>query len=302
MTNPILVTSARRRMRSLRTILIFTLYTAALLGLSWRVLSRFGAKTIELTAMRAGIDGYIMLVVMQFLLIVLVAPAMTSGAISGERERQTLDLLLVTGTGSLRIALGKLLESFLFLALLIVSSAPFLAVVLLGGGVSILDIAWSLLFLLTAAFAALSVGLFCSALFKRAATSAVAAYLVIFGIGVATLMPIAAGVSETFQKFADDPGLTASLTAAGALALMSKALLISPAIGLFSLLTAQTELMRTTFRGYVPYGGTWYALLEKLGFAHVAHINMAIMLTASLVLIALSALLVRPRAIRRRKK
>ena len=42
---------------------------------------------------------------------------MTAGSISGKRERQTLDLLLVTNTGPVKLVLGKLLESFSFLAL-----------------------------------------------------------------------------------------------------------------------------------------------------------------------------------------
>ena len=40
------------------------------------------------------------MVMLQFGMLVLVAPAMTAGSISGERERQTLDLLLVTDTGT----------------------------------------------------------------------------------------------------------------------------------------------------------------------------------------------------------
>lgn len=54
------------------------------------------------------------MIMLQFGMLVLVAPAMTAGSISGERERQTLDLLLVTNTGPVKLVLGKLLESFSF--------------------------------------------------------------------------------------------------------------------------------------------------------------------------------------------
>ncbi len=303
MTNPILVSSARRRMRSVRTSLIFTVYATALMALAAFSIRTFRFQNIALTTMRSGIDCYIMLALMQFLLIVLVAPAMTAGAISGERERQTLDLMLVTDTGSLRIVIGKFLEGFLFLALLILSSAPFMAVVLLSGGIGALEIAKSLLFLLVCAFAALSVGLFASALFKRTATSTVVAYLAIFAIGALTLLPLLSSVSPTFQKYADDPALVQSMTAAVAFSLLPKVLLVSPAIGLFSLLTSETELMRSTFRNVVPrYSGTYYVILEKLGFERVAMVNMGIMLALALALILISALLVRPRVNRRRKK
>ena len=49
---------------------------------------------------------------------------MTSASIAGERERQTLDLLLVTNTGSFRIIAGKVMESFAVLALLILCGLP----------------------------------------------------------------------------------------------------------------------------------------------------------------------------------
>ena len=125
MNNPILSFSAIRRMRSARTPLLITLYSLLLALLAYfTVYGRFMGATVTLGDMRLSVDGYAYMIMLQFALLVLVAHAMTAGSISGERERQTLDLLLVTNTGAVKLVLGKLLESFSFLALLVMCSMP----------------------------------------------------------------------------------------------------------------------------------------------------------------------------------
>lgn len=97
--NPILASSARRRMRSWKTPLILLLFGAALLGIAFvTALMPLMGESMTISSARNGLDSYIVLVCAEFALIVLVAPAMTAGSIAGERERQTLEMLLVTNT------------------------------------------------------------------------------------------------------------------------------------------------------------------------------------------------------------
>ena len=107
MINPILAPSARRRMRSIRTPILITLYGAMIfaagLGMAF---GAFASSTLSIFAMREGMTAYAAMLVIQFAMILLITPAMTAGSIAGERERQTLDMLLVTNTGSLRIVAG----------------------------------------------------------------------------------------------------------------------------------------------------------------------------------------------------
>ena len=117
MLNPILAFSATRRMRSFRTMLIVIAYLAVMLALVLVILGPFLSDQVYLSSLGRSPSAYLFLVAVQFGLLILIAPAMTSGSIAGERERQTLDLLLVTNTGSFRIMLGKALESFAVLAL-----------------------------------------------------------------------------------------------------------------------------------------------------------------------------------------
>lgn len=64
---------------------------------------------------------------MEFILLMFIVPAVTASAISGERERQTLDLMLTTRMSAGQIVTGKLLSALSTLFLLILSSFPAVA-------------------------------------------------------------------------------------------------------------------------------------------------------------------------------
>ena len=70
-------------------------------------------------------------------LICLLAPALTADLISGERERQTLDLLLVTPLSRRQIVIGKLVAALGSLLLLIVLALPIQALAVLIGGIGL---------------------------------------------------------------------------------------------------------------------------------------------------------------------
>ena len=79
---------------------------------------------------------YRMIAIFEFTLILLIVPALTSGAISGERERQTLDLLLSTKMNCWDIVLGKLGASFSTVLIVILSGFPVLSLIFIYGGIN----------------------------------------------------------------------------------------------------------------------------------------------------------------------
>jgi ABC-type transport system involved in multi-copper enzyme maturation permease subunit len=97
----------------------------------------------------------------------ILAPASTAGAISLEREKQTLDLLVTTPISSLAIVLGKLLSALTWIFLLLLASIPIVSLVFTFGGVAPEDVvrAYVVLFVTALCFGAM--GLFVSALVKR---------------------------------------------------------------------------------------------------------------------------------------
>ena len=283
--NPILASSARRRMRSWKTPLILLLFGAALLGIAFvTALMPLMGESMTISSARNGLDSYIVLVCAEFALIVLVAPAMTAGSIAGERERQTLEMLLVTNTGSFRIALGKLLESLGYLAFLIVAMLPFNCSILAYGSVGLPYLFQSALFLLLTAYAASSVGLFCSALFRKTVSATIAAYIIVTLSG-----------ASTYYDFD-----LAALSREELIALLPKSLFFCPPLGLLALLANQSGALQSVLQQLVGYGNS--QALALAGYDLLANAVMAFMACAATVLTLLSTAFVRPRLHARRRR
>lgn len=122
------------------------------------------------------LDLYLFVAVLEFAMLVFIMPAVTAGSISGERERQTLELMLTTPMTPAQIVMGKLASALSTMFLLIVSSAPIISIVFVYGGVTGRDIILLVLCYTAAAFFSGSLGLYCSALFRKTTMATVASY------------------------------------------------------------------------------------------------------------------------------
>ena len=116
---------------------------------------------------------------LETLQVAFLAPAATAGAISLEREKQTLDMLVATPISSVAIVVGKLLSALVYVLLLIAASIPLTAVVFVFGGVAPDDVLRGYVVLIVTALGLGAFGLFCSSLVKR--TQAATA-ITIFGV------------------------------------------------------------------------------------------------------------------------
>ena len=305
MINPILASSARRRMRSIRTPILITLYGAMIFAVGLgAAFGAFASSTLSIFAMREGVTAYAARLAIQFAMILLITPAMTAGSIAGERERQTLDMLLVTNTGSLRIVAGKLLESLGYVALLLVAALPTMCLTLITGGVTLADVLTGALFLLVTAFAALSVGVFASAVFRRTVTATVMAYLIVFFIGVVTMVPLVLGVRNIGSNYdamfsSTMASSVAVIGGADGIGIGVNGFIYSPAMGLMALIADQTGLLKSTL---MDYSYTMYRIYDYLDFSAIKWENMAFMAGAGLLLDLLAACFVRPREARMRRR
>ena len=281
-------------MRSFRTMLIVIAYIAALLILAMVILGPFTRDWILLNDTGRSPAAYLMLIVVQFGLLMLIAPAMTSGAIAGERERQTLDLLLVTNTGSFRILIGKVMESFAVLALLVFCGLPVMSLCLLTGGVSIWQILTGELFLLAVAFACVSVGVFCSAVFRTTAVSAVMSYLMILIIGAVTALPFVFGYSQKITDVIYDKAQYAALTAAEARSMIPALMYLNPGFGLLALVQGETSVFSdmASRLGWGRIYATWL-MADRAGWIFTAMVCAGSMLIISLVLLGIASALIR---------
>lgn len=97
------------------------------------------------------------------ILIVLIAPALTAGAIAFERERRTLELLLLTPLRPMQILVGKLIAPVAFLLLLLTLALPVLTVGILMGGATVGDLLATYALLVFSLLHLCAFALYCSA-------------------------------------------------------------------------------------------------------------------------------------------
>ena len=74
--------------------------------------------------------------IVQFTAVVVFVPMFLCGAVAGEREEQTLELLFTTTLKDREIVLGKMLSRLVVFALLILMGLPIFGFISLFGGIS----------------------------------------------------------------------------------------------------------------------------------------------------------------------
>jgi len=127
------------------------------------------------------------ILIVQTLLVLVLAPAFTSGAISMEREKQTLELLITTPLSTLGMVVGKLLSALAYVFLLIVASIPLMAIVFAFGGIGPEDLVRAYLLLFAVAFGVGAVGLFMSALIGRTQVATILSFIIVLGLTIGTV-------------------------------------------------------------------------------------------------------------------
>jgi ABC-2 type transport system permease protein len=185
--NPLIVKDGVSRMRSWRAPAIMALYLGLIGLFAWLALSLQLAPVQRTWGLaQVGKAVFTALALVQLALVCLVGPGVAAGAISGERERQTLDVLLVSSMTPFGIVWGKLVASVAFVLLLIVVALPVFATVFLFGGVDLQQFLVVQLLTVMTALAVSAVSLFLSALFRRTLVSTVLAYGITFAGTVGT--------------------------------------------------------------------------------------------------------------------
>lgn len=240
LNNPVLSSEMRVRMRGWKTAVGIGVYMLVLIILA--MLYFLFAVVLESGTLRpsdaanVGRAAYALLASFQFAMLIFIAPAQTSGVISGEREKQTLDLLLVTRMSPAAIVWGKLLSSLGYVLLLILSSMPMFSLVFLFGGLSLPDVAALFGFYLAMTFASGAIGVFCSTYMRRTVTATVVAYLMVLAIGIGTL--ITGGFELSYHEYAARQARLAGITIQPMEYPIS--FYLNPALALADLLSRQT--------------------------------------------------------------
>lgn len=194
-SNPILVKELRSRMRGGRA---FITLTGVLVFLS---LFSYGIYRVAMISARyastpvspiIGQTIFAGLAFLELIMISAIAPAVTAGAVSGEKEKQTYEMLLTTPLQPVHILWGKLVSALSYVFLLIFAAIPLASLVFIFGGVTLRDMFKSLLVIVATAVLFGVVGLFTSTLFGRTGRSTAITYVIVLSMLFAPIVIAAA--------------------------------------------------------------------------------------------------------------
>ncbi len=189
-SNPVILKEMRGRMRGNRAFLVLTLYLffmGTIIGLIYLAFIATNINNVSADIRQTiGKTIFSVTMMLQLFTACFVAPALTSGAISSEREGQTFDLLRTTLLSAQSLVMGKLNSSFLFLILMLFASLPLLSIATIFGGVTLSEILIGVVLLIITTLTFSAVGVFFSSFTKRTLISTVLSYsftlMLVFGV------------------------------------------------------------------------------------------------------------------------
>ncbi len=192
--NPVFKKELKLSVRSARLPAVMLVYNSVLAFISLLIFYTIigNAQWSGLMDFTSVILLYIVVISIEGVLLAFIIPALTANSISGERERQTLDILLTTRLTPFGIISGKLMSSVSMIVLLVISSLPVISIVFIFGGISLGEILYIVIYLIFAAIFFGTIGITCSAVFKKTPSATVAAYGIVLGLCAGTALLVLA--------------------------------------------------------------------------------------------------------------
>lgn len=175
--NAVYLKESKLRVRNVKFALTVLFYNLILIGIAI-----FGFTVAFNTTMTGRIEYsnaialYATLIAIEAGMVMFLVPAFTAGSIAGEREKQTLEILLTTTLKPGQIVWGKLMSSISMVLLLIVSTLPTISIIFTIGGVEILDLLEFVLVIFVCTLLIGSIGIWASVMMKRTVPATVFAY------------------------------------------------------------------------------------------------------------------------------
>lgn len=176
--NPILMRELRRRMRgkalvySIISYIILMTISTVLVVLATSPSPNAQASVQMLNQLKlTGERVFVWITGIQFLLVLIIAPTITAGLTTGEKERRTFDFLRVTTITRWMYVLGCFLSTAFYVALALLCALPLLSLTFLYGGVALHEVVRTFFYLLGGSCVLSSFGLYVSSIVERTRTS-----------------------------------------------------------------------------------------------------------------------------------
>ena len=181
--NPVLQRELLANLRMGRAFILLFAYVALLGGVVY--LAWPADQTLDLTRNPEASKRLVNLFFLgQYLLVSLMAPSFAAGAITGEKERMSYEMLLASPLRPGAIVVGKLVASLTHLAILVFCSLPIVMLCLPLGGVSPYEVGAAYIGMFMSVLLSGMISLWCSSYFGRTSASLVVSYLLILPVAM----------------------------------------------------------------------------------------------------------------------
>jgi len=187
--NPVLRNEAKIAVRNKRfTLTLFFYIVVVSVGVALYYKSFTSDIYVNGLQMQSTTTLYVLMAIVQAIFLIFMVPSLTSSAISSEREKQTLDILLSTKLTPLQIIIGKLFASSLKVVMLIICTIPLYGICSLIGGVSIVNILELAGFFIVNTIFVGAIGMLISTNAKTSKVSTIITYFLVLFIYVGILI------------------------------------------------------------------------------------------------------------------
>ncbi|MBN1977056.1 MAG: ABC transporter permease subunit [Anaerolineae bacterium] len=265
--NPLLVKELRGRMRGARAFVVLSVY---LLMLSCFTSLIYYAYTLSISGPGSGSSmaylGKVVfssVVIIEIFMVTFLTPAFTAGAISGEKERQTYELLRTTLLPARKVVLGKFYSALIYMLLLILAAVPLESLAFVLGGVELGELALAQVILLVAAVFFAAVGLVFSSLVRSTLAATIMSYVVALlgtiGLPVLLLFFGTMVISAIFAT-SSAPSWLAEVVTMYSLVLLSSLSPISTAV-LAEVFLLENDALFYFWQDISYASGTWHRIL-----------------------------------------
>ena len=186
--NPVLQRELLVNLRMPRAFVLLFVYQALLAAVVYFAWPKDSVR-LDLTDSDQSMGELVNLVFLgQYILASLMAPSFAAGAVSGEKERKTFEMLLASPIQPESIVLGKLVAALTHLGILIFSSLPIVMLCLPLGGVSVYEVVAAYLALISCVIMFGMISVACGNYFPRTSSSLVVSYLLILPLALVAVL------------------------------------------------------------------------------------------------------------------
>jgi ABC-type transport system involved in multi-copper enzyme maturation permease subunit len=190
-------------MRGGRAFVVLTIHLFVLSGIIGIIYASYAANanaTFGPDPRQAGKAVFTAVVLIQAFVVVFVAPAFTAGAITGEKERQTYDILRTTLLSARSMVAGKLMSALSYVFLMLITAIPLQSVAFFLGGVSWQELVIAQILLALGAITFATMGLYFSAIMRSTLAASVTTFAtsLFFTVGIPLLVGLGTSLFSAF--------------------------------------------------------------------------------------------------------